>query len=61
MTRYEAYIDKRWREHGLAQVVVVRRRDNGLVDFGVFQVDLWCLGVRDAARIDSPGLREKTD
>ena len=48
MTRYEAYIDKRWREHGLAQVVVVRRRDNGLVDFGVFQVDLWCLGVRDA-------------
>lgn len=48
MTRYEAYVEKSWREHGLAHVVVVRRRENGLADYGMFQVDLWCLGVKEA-------------
>jgi yecA family protein len=48
MTRYEAYIDKTWREHGLAYVIVVRKRENGLADYGMFSVDLWCLGVKDA-------------
>ena len=48
MTRYEAYVEKTWREHGLAHVVVFRTREHGLADYGIFQVDLWCLGVRDA-------------
>jgi yecA family protein len=48
MTRYEAYVEKSWREHGLAHVVVVRNRPDGLADFGMFQVDLWCLGVKEA-------------
>lgn len=55
MTRYEAYVEKSWREHGLAHVVVVRTRENGLADYGMFQVDLWCLGVREAqAEMDLP-------
>ena len=48
MTRYEAYIEKGWKEHGLAYVVVVRTREPGLADYGIFEVDLWCLGVKVA-------------
>lgn len=48
MVRYEAYIERSWREHGLAQVLVARIRENGSADYGVFLVDLWCLGVKDA-------------
>ncbi|HVU24117.1 MAG TPA: UPF0149 family protein [Opitutus sp.] len=48
MTRYEAYIEKDWREHGLAHVLVARFRENGSADYGVFLTDTWCLGVKDA-------------
>lgn len=48
MDRYEAYIGKSWQEHGLAQVLVVRRRGNSSADAGFFLVDVWCLGVKDA-------------
>lgn len=61
MTRYEAYVEKSWREHGLAHVVVVRNRENGLADYGMFQVDLWCLGVKEAqgeTEVPSEALRE---
>lgn len=55
MTRYEAYIEKNWREHGLAHVVVTRVKANGLADYGVFLTDVWCLGVKDAfAETDVP-------
>jgi yecA family protein len=46
MNRYEAYIEAKWRETGLAYVLVARLRD-GEADFAVFLVDLWCLGVKD--------------
>lgn len=48
MTRYEAFIGKDWREYGLANVIVSRHHGDGFVDFGVFTVDAWCLGVKDA-------------
>jgi hypothetical protein len=48
MERYEAVIEKNWREHGLAQLFVVRRRRDGVADIGFFLVDAWCLGVKDA-------------
>lgn len=48
MTRYEAYIQKDWAQHGLAPVFVGRIRDNGSADFAMFLVDVWCLGVKDA-------------
>jgi yecA family protein len=48
MSRYEAYIEKAWREHGLAHLVVARLREDGSADVGVFLVDVWCLGVKDA-------------
>ena len=48
MTRYEAFIEKSWRESGLTQLLVARIRDDGRADIGFFLVDLWCLGVKDA-------------
>lgn len=49
MTRYEAYVKPGWQELGVAHVVVVRYRGDGSADFGMFLVDLLCLGVKDAA------------
>ena len=48
MTRYEAYVEKNWKDTGLAHLLVARIRDDGTADFGVFLVDLLCLGVKDA-------------
>lgn len=49
MDRHEAIIEKNWREHGLASLLVIRRRSDGSIDIGYFAVDVWCLGVREAA------------
>lgn len=55
MTRYEAQIGKGWKERGMAYVLVTRIRPGGMVDFGVFLVDLWCLGVKDGfSEMDVP-------
>ena len=48
MTRYEAYIQTGWKEHGLAHLLVARVRDDATADFGVFLADIFCLGVKDA-------------
>jgi yecA family protein len=52
MTRYEAFIEKSWRESGIAQLLVARIRDDGRADIGFFLVDLWCLGIKDAFLVD---------
>ena len=48
MNRYEAHIEKNWQEHGLAHVLVMRQHEENSTDMGVFLVDTWCLGVKDA-------------
>jgi yecA family protein len=48
MVRYEAFVDKDWQDKGMVQVVVTRTRDSGRVEAGVFLVDLWCLGIKNA-------------
>ena len=50
MTRYEAFVENSWREHGLASVLVARIKDAN-VEIGCFMVDWWCLGVKDATFI----------
>ena len=44
----ECLIGSTWREHGLANIVVARQQPNGLVTFGVYLVDLYCLGLKNA-------------
>lgn len=49
MNKSEAYIENGiFDEKGLGQVVVCRRKASGIVEAGVFMVDVWCLGVKNA-------------
>lgn len=61
MPRYEAFILKGWEEQGITRVVVARTRDAAWVEAGVFLVDAFCLGVKDAflteaSAVDWPGV-----
>ena len=49
MTRYEAFIDRNWRERGFHSIAVARIRSPGDAEIGLFLTDRWCLGVKDAA------------
>ncbi|MGH7795943.1 MAG: hypothetical protein ACREQ2_13805 [Candidatus Binatia bacterium] len=42
------YLNADWKEQGLARIVVTRSQENGKAMLGVFQVDIFCLGVKDA-------------
>ncbi len=44
----ECRVNKEWKESGLADVLVARRHTNNNLTFGLFLVDLKCLGVKDA-------------
>lgn len=48
MTRYEAFIEKSWRDSGMTQLVVARIRSEGRAEIAFFLLDLWCLGVKNA-------------
>lgn len=50
---FECWTMEDWRETGLAPVVVARLQDNGRIMFGVYMVDYFCLGIKDAyTRVD---------
>ena len=42
------YLNADWKERGLARIVVTRSQENGKAMAGVFLVDIFCLGVKDA-------------
>ena len=42
------YLNADWKERGLARIVVTRSQENGKAMLGVFLVDIFCLGVKDA-------------
>jgi len=44
----ECYINKSWKESGMASIVVARKHVTGFLTFALFQVDLYCLGVKNA-------------
>lgn len=43
----KCYINKDWKESGFASIVVSRNHVNGNFTFGVYLVDMLCLGVKD--------------
>lgn len=57
MNRYEAHITKDWRNAGIANITIARLDESGYGDAGVFLVDPFCLGVKDAFLYEdfSPG------
>jgi len=42
------YLNADWKEQGLARIVVTRSQENGKAMLGVFLVDIFCLGVKNA-------------
>jgi len=43
----KCYINEAWREKGFATIIVSRNHVNGNFTFGVYLVDLYCLGLKD--------------
>jgi len=44
---YECYINEQWKESGMANIIVARKHTNNNLTFGLYLVDLLCLGVKD--------------
>jgi len=42
------YINEGWQESGMAMIIVTRKHITGNITYGIFQVDLYCLGVKEA-------------
>jgi hypothetical protein len=56
------WIDKEWKEAGLARVVVARQIDQERVILGVYLIDHFCLGMKNTFyRMDIPIKRLKRD
>lgn len=45
---YKCIIGKDWKEHGLARVAVARTQPNGRLVYGMFLVDVFCLGAKNS-------------
>lgn len=45
---YGCWIMEGWQDTGITPVVVARKQDNGRILFGVYMVDYYCLGIKDA-------------
>lgn len=49
----KCYMSTNWQDDGVALVMVTRRRPNGKIVMGFFEVDTYCFGVKDAMyRVD---------
>ncbi len=49
------YINREWREAGIASLAAVRRAPDGRLVLAAFLVDVWCTGLKDAwGRVDMP-------
>lgn len=44
----ECFVNKGWQDHGEASISVVRQRPDGKYIVGLYLVDLYCMGVKDA-------------
>ena len=44
---HECLIDKEWQDRGLAQILLSRRQPNNKLIFGVYLVDIYCLGLKN--------------
>ena len=55
------YLNANWKEQGLARIVVTRSQENGKTMLGVFLVDTFCLGVKNAFCNEGLGRRQIED
>lgn len=45
----KCYITPDWKESGISQIIITRVRPSGNLSIGIFLVDTFCIGVKDAA------------
>ena len=45
---FECLINEDWREEGLAHIIVARKASENMMSFGVYLVDIYCMGVKNA-------------
>lgn len=51
----DCYINQNWQDSGMASIIVTRKHITGFLTFALFQVDLYCLGVKNAVwRFNEP-------
>ena len=55
------YLNTDWKERGLARIVVTRRQQNGRAMVGVFLVNIFCLGLKNAFCIEGLTTRQIED
>ena len=59
---YECLINPSWKDKGLAVILLSRRQPDGCLLFGVFLVDVLCLGIKNTfCNADFPMSRYRTD
>jgi hypothetical protein len=59
---YECWINASWKEKGLAIIVIARRQPDGNILFGLFLVDILCLGLKNTfCNADFSPSRYRTD
>jgi len=44
---HECWINKQWQDQGLARILLARKQPNGNIVFGVYLVDIFCLGLKN--------------
>lgn len=44
---YRCYVNSNWEENGMAQVLISRKHAGNTITFGIYLVDLFCLGLKD--------------
>lgn len=44
---HECLINPQWKEEGMASILISRKQPNGNLAFGVFMVDIFCLGLKN--------------
>ncbi len=50
---YGCWIMAGWKESGITPIVVAREQEPGRIMFGIYEVDLYCLGIKDVfTRVD---------
>ena len=45
---FGCYIGKNWQKEGIGNTAVIRKAFDGSFIAGIYLVDIWCLGVKDA-------------
>jgi hypothetical protein len=59
---HECLINAGWKERGIANIIISRRQPDGKITFGVYLVDIFCLGLKSSfGNVDFSELRYESE